>query len=98
MLYLTIVLGILVILLSVVTYNLLQKVEKLEDVIVRSDDFYIKFKNKIEYASEKLTEIDHNGAFQSDDEIGWYFTTLKEVHEGIQEYVDTTYAQTFQEK
>lgn len=92
MLILTIVLSILVILLIAVIYNLLQKVEKLEDIILRSDNFYTDLKEIINMTSKKLEEIDEKGAFSSDDEIGWFFTTIRELQQDIDRYVEQSYA------
>jgi len=93
MIELTIVLGILVILLTAVIYNLLQKVERLEDIILRSDTFYADLKEVVTVTTKRLGEIDEKGAFSSDDEIGWFFTTIQELQEDIDRYVDQSYAQ-----
>lgn len=94
MIILTIILSILVILLTAVIYNLLQKVERLEDIVSRSDTFYTDLKEIIELTSKRLGEIDEKGAFSSDDEIGWFFTTVQELQQDIDKYVDQSYAKT----
>ena len=94
MIILTIILSILVILLIAVIYNLLQKVERLEDIVSRSDTFYTDLKEIIELTSKRLGEIDEKGAFSSDDEIGWFSTTVQELQQDIDKYVDQSYAKT----
>ncbi len=72
-----IILGILVVVLGYTTFNLLQKNEKAEDVIVSYIDFYKKLSSQIEKSQNKLKEIDQKGTFQGDDEIGWFFNEIK---------------------
>lgn len=51
-------------------WNLLQKLERYEDVIAENTENYIQILNA-------MKEIDSTGAFQSDDEVGTIFTDLK---------------------
>jgi hypothetical protein len=51
-------------------YNLLNKLERYEDVIAMNTDTYIQILNA-------MKEIDSTGAFESDDEVGSTFTDLK---------------------
>jgi hypothetical protein len=37
-------------------------------------------------SNKKIKEIDSKQIFQSDDEIGWFFTGIKEIQELINEY------------
>ena len=37
-------------------------------------------------SDKKVKEIDSKQIFQSDDEIGWFFTGIKEIQELINEY------------
>ena len=69
-----IVLGVLVVTLSYTTYNQFQKVERLEDWIENYSARLIQTKNV-------LDELDSEGKFESDDEIGVVF-------EGIQRAVN----------
>jgi hypothetical protein len=56
--------------LTYAVWNLLQKLERYEDVIAENTENYIQILNA-------MKEIDSNGAFQSDDEVGTIFTDLK---------------------
>ena len=51
-------------------YNLLNKLERYEDVIATNTDNYIQILNA-------MKEIDSTGAFESDDEVGSTFQDLK---------------------
>ena len=64
---------ILIILLAVAgyaIYNLLNKLERYEDVIAANIESYIQILNA-------MKEIDSTGAFESDDEVGSTFQDLK---------------------
>ena len=37
-------------------------------------------------SDRKIKEIDSKQTFQSDDEIGWFFSGIKEIQELINEY------------
>ena len=67
--------------LGYIIWNLLKKLEKLEELVEAQDV-------KLQYNVDKLIamymamkEIDTNGAFESDDEVGVIFTDLKELIE-----------------
>ena len=71
-----IVIGILsigCITLGFTTFNLLRKVEKIEDVVIRYDRFISEFSKQLDNTDKRLKEIDEKGTFKSDDEIGWFF-------------------------
>ncbi len=60
--------------LGYAVWNLLQKLERYEDVIAENTDTYIQILNA-------MKEIDSTGAFESDDEVGSTFTDLKNLIE-----------------
>lgn len=91
MITLTIILSIFLVLSIGVIINLLLKIEKLEDVISESDSFYSELRTIISLSTDKLQEIDERGAFKSDDEIGWFFTSLLELQNDIEKYLDNSY-------
>ena len=75
-----IVIGILsigCITLGFTTFNLLRKVEKIEDVVIRYDRFISEFSKQLDNTDKRLKEIDEKGTFKSDDEIGWFFKQIK---------------------
>ena len=90
MITLSIILGILVVILGFTTFNLLKKTEKQEDIITLRDEILISYQiylNKvsdiIELSDKKLKEIDHKGSFESDDEIGFFFQSVKQLQETL---------------
>ena len=66
-----IILGSIVVILSYTTYNQFQKVERLEDWIENYSARLIQTKTI-------LDELDSEGKFESDDEIGTVFEGIKE--------------------
>jgi len=90
MITLSIVLGILVVILGFTTFNLLKKIEKQEDIITLQDEILASYQiylNKvsdiIELSDKKLKEVDHKGSFESDDEIGFFFQSVKQLQETL---------------
>lgn len=86
MLIALIILAVLVVTLGYITYNLLRKVEKQEDIIKEQDEYIKVIVEAIEYSNVRLKEVDEKGAFQGDDEIGWFFQNLKELQEALDQY------------
>ena len=80
------ILGILVVVLGFTTFNLLQKNEKAEDIIVSQGEFINKMEEHISYSNKRLKQIDEKGMFRSDDEIGWFFNELKQIEKGLSQF------------
>ena len=79
-------LSVLVVILGYTTFNLLRKNEKAEDVI-NSYQVYIKdVSETIEFIDNRLEEIDQNGAFKSDDEVGFFFERVKVLHTALKSF------------
>jgi hypothetical protein len=90
MITLAIILGVLVVVLGFTTFNLLKKTEKQEDIIALRDEILASYQiylNKlsdiVELSDKKLKEIDHKGSFESDDEIGFFFQSVKQLQETL---------------
>ena len=81
-----VILGILVVVLGFTTFNLLQKNEKAEDIIVSQGEFINKMEEHISYSDKRLKQIDEKGMFKSDDEIGWFFNELKQIQKGLSQF------------
>ena len=81
-----IILGILVVILGYTTFNLLRKNERAEDIVTQYNEYLTEFNKQIKFTSERLKEIDVKGTFKSDDEIGWFFTQIKNLQEGIERF------------
>ena len=90
MITLSIILGILVVILGFTTFNLLKKTEKQEDIMVSQNEVLVSYQiylNKlsdiVELSDKKLKEVDHKGSFESDDEIGFFFQSVKQLQETL---------------
>ena len=84
-----IVIGILsigCITLGFTTFNLLRKVEKIEDVVIRYDRFISEFSKQLDNTDKRLKEIDEKGTFKSDDEIGWFFKQIKRLQSDVSRF------------
>tara|TARA_R100000664_G_scaffold30226_1_gene42621 strand:+ start:1074 stop:1325 length:252 start_codon:yes stop_codon:yes gene_type:complete len=65
-----VILSLIVITLSWTTFNLTRKVERLESWIE-------SYAERIQDTKNTLDEIDNEGSFESDDEIGVVFKSIK---------------------
>ena len=81
-----IVLGFLVVVLGFTTFNLLRKVENLEDYVVDYNTFITKLRDQIKVSTERLNQIDEKGTFQGDDEIGWFFNEVKIIQNELNKF------------
>jgi len=75
------ILSVLVIALSFAIYNLLNKLEKYEDIIEDNDTFLQKELERNEALLEALRLIDSREMFEKDDEVGSIFYQIKETIE-----------------
>ena len=81
---LEIILGLMVIIFiteSYVIWNLLNKVELLETWV---EDF----SDRVAGTWEEIKTIDSTGHFESDDEIGSIFTSIKQTIEELNQYIE----------
>lgn len=81
-----IILSVLVVVLGYTTFNLLRKNEHYEDALSAYQEFIRQFQKQVVASDKKLKEIDSKGLFDSDDEIGWFFTQLKEIQKNLTEF------------
>jgi hypothetical protein len=86
---LIILINVGIVVLATITYviiNLLRKNEKFEEMIEMQNQYIETISNLMRESDRKIKEIDSKQIFQSDDEIGWFFTGIKEIQELINEY------------
>ncbi len=84
-----IIVNVLVILFAVLVYiiwNLYTKNIKLENAVLQRDAILIAMSTLIEASEKKLKEVDRLGAFKSDDEIGFFFTTVMQIQEELNKF------------
>ena len=87
MLVLIILLTILVGVLGFSTWNLLKKLEKLEDTVQNQQKYVEDISNVLQDSSKRLREIDSKGSFSSDDEVGFFFENLKQIQSVLDAYI-----------
>jgi|TARA_B100000925_G_scaffold225521_1_gene174080 methyl-accepting chemotaxis protein len=76
-----IIISLIVITLSWTTFNLTRKVERLETWIEN-------YAERIQETKRILDEVDIKGSFESDDEIGVVFQSIKEAVDEINEITE----------
>ena len=81
-----IILILLVGVLGYISYNLFKKVEKLEKMVDNQDRYIQQFSDSVDFANRRLGEIDDKGTFQSDDEIGWFFESIKTLQNELNDF------------
>ena len=84
MLYLiiTILLGVITLLFSVITFYALKRISQYENII-------LNINNTIESISHQLKLIDDKGHFEADDEVGFFFDELKQLGKQLEELFET---------
>ena len=80
------ILAVLVVILGYTTWNLLRKNEKAEDIINNYEGYMNKFSDTLTKSEQRLKEVDIRGAFNSDDEIGFFFTTVRSLQEQLNQF------------
>ena len=66
------------------TFNLMRKVENLEDNLLETEDEISDIKNNIKKTINTMREIDSKGGFESNDKVGIVFDGLKEIVYGLE--------------
>ena len=80
------VLSVLVVILGFTTFNLMRKNEKQEDVLVEYLQYLDRLSKVIELSDKKLEEIDKSGAFKSDDEVGFFFKSINQLQDILNDF------------
>jgi len=83
---LAIILGVIILGLGYVVFNLNRKVIKQEGVI----EYQVGYLRNVAYLISEskiyIEQLDEKGAFRSDDEVGVFFNFMKEIQETINAY------------
>tara|TARA_R110000744_G_scaffold324893_1_gene430719 strand:+ start:367 stop:651 length:285 start_codon:yes stop_codon:yes gene_type:complete len=80
------VLSVLVIIFGFTTFNLMRTNEKQEDVLVEYLQYLDRLSKVIELSEKKLDEIDKSGAFKSDDEVGFFFKSVTQLQDILNDF------------
>jgi len=80
------ILSILVLVLGFSVINLLRKQETAEDIVISYMKYLDDISKTIEISEKKLKELDHKGSFESDDEIGFFFKSVKQIQDILNDF------------
>jgi len=78
----TITLGIIATFLGVVIFYALRRINAYENII-------LNINNTIETIKIQLKTIDDKGTFESDDEVGFFFTEIKQLGRDLENLFET---------
>jgi hypothetical protein len=81
-----IILGLVIVILIYTNYNTFKKLERLEKAYDSQEKYINKVINTINYTDKRLDEIDEKGIFQADDEIGWFFESVKTLQRELNDF------------
>ena len=87
----TITLGIVATLTSVVTFYALRRINSYENII-------LNISNTIESIKLQLKVIDDKGTFESDDEVGFFFEEIKQLGKELDNLFETEVEENEKEK
>jgi len=76
----------LVVVLGYTTFNLLRKNEKQEDILIGYMSYLNKISDIIDLSDKKLKEVDSRESFKSDDEIGFFFESVKQIQSILNQF------------
>jgi len=78
----TVTFGILATFLGLVAFYALRRINDYENII-------LNINNTIESIKLQLKTIDDKGTFESDDEVGFFFTEIKQLSEDLENLFET---------
>ncbi len=78
----TVLLGIIALCTSVVTFYALKRINNYEAII-------LNINNTIEAIKHQLKLIDDKGTFESDDEVGFFFQEVKQLGHQLEQLFET---------
>ena len=81
-----IILSILVIILGYTTINLMRKNEVAEDIVVNYLQYLDRISRIIEVSEKKIKQVDIKGSFEGDDEVGFFFKTIKDIQNILNDF------------
>jgi len=86
MIIVIVILSLLVVILGYTTFNLLRKNEKQEDILMGYMSYLNKVSDIIEMSDKKLKEVDARESFKSDDEVGFFFESIKQIQSILNQF------------
>lgn len=79
-------LSVLVVILGFTTFNLMRKNEKQEDILAEYLNYLDGLSKTIDISDKKLKEIDRAGTFKSDDEVGYFFKSIQDIQDILNDF------------
>ena len=79
MIILSIILTLVITASFFIVRNLIKQTERLEDFITKQSEAIVACGNR-------LKQLDQKGTFHSDDEIGFFFKSVEEIQEALNEF------------
>ena len=79
-------LSVLVVILGFTTFNLMRKNEKQEDILAEYLIYLDRLSKTIDASDKKLKEIDRAGTFKSDDEVGYFFQSIQDIQDILNDF------------
>ena len=79
-------LSVLVVILGFTTFNLMRKNEKQEDILAEYLTYLDRLSKTIDASDKKLKEIDRAGTFKSDDEVGYFFKSIQDIQDILNDF------------
>ena len=80
------ILSVTSVILGFTTFNLLRKNEKQEDILAGYWNYLDRLSRTIDASDKKLKEIDQKGTFKSDDEVGYFFKSIQDIQEILNDF------------
>ena len=80
------ILSVIVVILGFTTFNLLRKNEKQEDILTEYLMYLDRLSRTIDVSDKKLKEVDRAGTFKSDDEVGYFFKSIQDIQDILNEF------------
>ena len=80
------ILSVIVVILGFTTFNLLRKNEKQEDILAEYLNYLDGLSKAIDASDKKLKEIDRAGTFKSDDEVGYFFKSIQDIQDILNDF------------
>ena len=62
--------------------------DELDEISTENQEFILSIRNKVLSQQSYLRQLDRNGSFEADDEVGYFFKDLKTIINNIASYVD----------
>ena len=68
---------LIILMLSYIVFNLNRKTNTLQKMVEDYDSILFNIRQYMNKTLEKLYSIDSNHIFEGDDDVGWFFSSLK---------------------